>query len=79
MGSKGWFLKFWRCLTKKVKSVKYEIQFFFYFNYIFRTFFFTDSDLYFWPIRTQEKNSDPDPGKKTGSEKLPLTTTQPLL
>ena len=39
--------------------------------------FFTDpdfsgSDPDFWPIRirTQEKNSDPDPAKKTGSETL---------
>ena len=73
-------IRFWRSLSKKdsVERAKYNIQFLFYFYSCFGTFFMdTDpdcsgSDPDFWPIRirTLEKKSDPDPGKKPGSETL---------
>ena len=40
-------IRFWRSLTKKdrVKSSRYEISHFFYFNSRLRTFFYTDPDF----------------------------------
>ena len=52
-----------------VESAKYEIQFLSTFTPVLGRFF-TDPDPDFRPIRTQEKNSDPDPDKRTGSETL---------
>ena len=66
-------IRFWRSLTKKdsVKSARYEIEHFFYFNSSFSTFF---SQIRIFGrsgtglrkkslirIRTQKKKSDPDP------------------
>ena len=58
-------IRFWRSLAKKegVESAKYEKQFLSTFTPVLGRFF-TDPDPDFRPIRTQEKNSDPDPGKE---------------
>ena len=70
------WIRFWRSLTKKdsVESAKYEIIFSISTPVLGRFFKepdpyqdFSGSDPEFWPIqiqiRTQEKKSDPDPGK----------------
>ena len=67
---------FWKNLTKRIGSVEsalYDILKNILLLTVFGRFFMNpDWIQIFWPIwiRTQEKNSDPDPDKRTGSETL---------
>ena len=78
---------FWKNLTKRipvvsVESALYDILKNRLLLTVFGRFFMNpDWIQIFWPIwiRTQEKNSDPDPDKRTGSETMVKLDSQIII